>query len=138
MKAGMKRWTMHVLALVVVALSLLLPSPGGAQVAGPDAWTLHALTVAAEQYGVPFRELYVTAECESGSFRPDVVYGPTLGALGEKGMMQLHPRGKLIEFYAVGYSDPFDPVQAADYTAWAFSRGQQYHWSCWRLRWRGW
>jgi len=53
-----------------------------------------------------------------------------VGSAGELGLVQLHPRGLLPEFYQLGYSDPFDPSEAIDYLAWALVHGRASHWSC--------
>jgi len=53
-----------------------------------------------------------------------------VGAAGELGLVQLHPRGLLPEFYRLGYSDPFDPSEALDYLAWALAHGRARSWSC--------
>lgn len=73
--------------------------------------------------------------CESDDFRPDVVYGPTEGAAGERGIAQLAPVHAQ-RFYRRGYTwaDAFDPVRNlevahelyTDYGSWwhwRFSRG---------------
>ncbi len=70
------------------------------------------------------------AACESGGFRPDVIYGPARGRAGEIGLFQLHPRGLLPLFYARGYSNPWDPNQQARFAEWAFANGLARHWSC--------
>ena|SRR3990167_620969 len=59
-----------------------------------------------------------------------VGYDPyAVGMSGELGPVQLHPRGKLPEFYARGYTDPFNPYQALVYLDDALAQGQAYHWS---------
>lgn len=52
-----------------------------------------------------------------------------VGQAGEVGLAQLHPYGKLPEFYALGYSDPWNPYQQAEYLEWALAQGQAFHWS---------
>lgn len=52
-----------------------------------------------------------------------------IGKSGELGPVQLHPRGKLPEFFALGYTDPFSPWQAIDYLEGALQRGQAWAWS---------
>lgn len=133
------RYLFHILALVVVALSLLLPGSGAAQLGGlPDEWTLQALQVASEQFGVSYRELYVTADCESGGFRPDVVYGPTRGAAGEQGMFQYLGGARHHLWQGSPWWDysPYDPMAASLATAYWWDRDptRKYEWSCWRLR----
>ena len=51
------------------------------------------------------------------------------GRQGELGPVQLHPRGKLPEFYARGYRDPHSPHEAVDYLEWALANGQAGHWT---------
>jgi hypothetical protein len=70
------------------------------------------------------------ASCESGGFRPDVVYGPTRGRAGEIGLFQLHPAGLLPLFRQRGYTDPWNPLQQAEFATWAFGAGLARHWSC--------
>jgi len=70
------------------------------------------------------------ARCESINYRPDVVYGPTRGRAGEIGLFQLHPRGLLPLFFARGFTDPWDPMQQAEFATWAFGAGLSRNWSC--------
>ncbi len=52
-----------------------------------------------------------------------------VGAAGELGSAQLHPRGLLPDFYQRGYSDPFSPYQAVSYLEGALARGLGRHWT---------
>ena len=47
---------------------------------------------------------------------------------GSIGPGQLHPKGKLVEFYRLGYDNPYNPYQVIPYMEYAFQRGQQFHW----------
>lgn len=59
-----------------------------------------------------------------------VGYNPyARGSQGEQGAAQLHPQGKLSEFYGLGYTDPDNPYQAVAYLEDALRRGQANHWS---------
>jgi len=69
------------------------------------------------------------ASCES-HFRPDVIYGPTVGKLGEKGLFQLAPFGLLPMFFARGFTNPWNPWQQAAFATWAFAHGLGGRWSC--------
>lgn len=78
----------------------------------------------AEAHGVSGDYLAAVAWCES-------TYDPyAVGAAGELGLFQLHPYGLLPSFYGLGYTDPWDVWEQADYAAWAFSVGLASHWSC--------
>ena len=52
-----------------------------------------------------------------------------IGQAGELGAIQLHPRGLLGDYFAQGYTDPFDPYQAVEYLDAALARGMAGHWS---------
>jgi hypothetical protein len=78
----------------------------------------------AAQYGVSGAWLERTIWCES-RFNPRAV-----GAAGELGAAQLHPRGLLPRFFALGYTDPMNFDQAVTFTARMFSQGQSSHWTC--------
>lgn len=53
-----------------------------------------------------------------------------VGLLGEEGLFQIAPWGERREFRARGYTDAFDPWQAADFAAMRFSEGAARSWSC--------
>lgn len=58
-----------------------------------------------------------------------------VGAAGEIGLAQLHPRGKAPEFAAMGFGDIWSPYAQADYLDWALANGQGYHWTAyWMCR----
>ena len=74
--------------------------------------------------------LAAVAWCES-HFRTDVIYGPTLGKDGEKGLFQLKPGdGMLPVFYARGFTNPWNPWQQVEFVRWAFAHGYAGRWSC--------
>jgi hypothetical protein len=57
-------------------------------------------------------------------------YDPTsVGAAGEIGAAQLHPRGLLNDFYRQGFSNPNNPYEAVQYMEEAIRRGLAGHWS---------
>jgi hypothetical protein len=82
-----------------------------------------AVAAAAHERGVSERLLDCMVFHES-------TYDPyALGARGELGAAQLHPRGRLADFYARGYLNPFNPYQAVDYLAAALTEGDGAAWS---------
>jgi len=69
-------------------------------------------------------------ECETGgTFDPYSV-----GAAGELGAVQLHPRYALKDFYRVGYQDPYNPYEAVYFLAEALAGNRPplgaWTWSC--------
>ena len=68
------------------------------------------------------------ADCES-RMDPRAV-----GKEGEVGLMQLHPRGLLPEFFRLGYGNPWSAWQQSDFTARMLADGLGRHWSCWWTR----
>jgi hypothetical protein len=87
--------------------------------------TLNAIAEASAEIGVDYDWLYRVVRCEDPTFDPYAV-----GRQGELGPAQLHPRGLLPKFYALGYDDPFSPYQALRFMAQEFSYGRSYAWSC--------
>jgi soluble lytic murein transglycosylase-like protein len=88
--------------------------------------TIAAIDQASAETGVSWSWLYRVVGCETGhSFNPYAV-----GRQGERGAAQLHPRGKLPQFYQLGYDDPYDPYQAVRFMAYRFAAGQAGAWSC--------
>src|SRR5439155_15537196 len=52
-------------------------------------------------------------------------YDPyAVGGQGEQGPAQLHPQGKLVTFYAAGWTDPHDPNQAVSFLEAQLRAGQ--------------
>ena len=64
------------------------------------------------------------AWCES-RYNPNAV-----GRRGEVGLFQLLPGGMLPVFYAMGYTNPWNPWQQAEFARWAFTHGYAGRWSC--------
>ena len=57
-------------------------------------------------------------------------YDPyVVGGQGEQGPVQLHPRGKLVTFYAAGWTNPQDPDQAISFLEAQLLAGQAEAWS---------
>jgi soluble lytic murein transglycosylase-like protein len=122
------------LAVLLSSLVLLLAECAVARADGYED-PVGAIYAAAQNNGVDPAPLISLAWCES-RFRP--------AARGDEGhshgLMQLSDRdtGLLAHFKAVKYSDPYDPEQAADYTARTLAgdfAGQgitMARWSCWR------
>ncbi len=52
-----------------------------------------------------------------------------IGRAGEQGAAQLHPQGRLGDFYRKGYTDPFDPYQAVAYLDAELAAGRGSAWS---------
>lgn len=86
-------------------------------------------TLKAIEHASPLAKCIVRYEVGGGTkkYRPWSPY--SIGAAGELGAVQLHPKGKLKEFYGLGFNNPFDPYQAVIYLEGALKRGQKYHWS---------
>jgi hypothetical protein len=113
------------LALLIVAVLLL---PGTAHADTQREAIVRVIAGRAVHYGINPEELIDLASCETGgTFNNRLV-----GKQGERGPFQFHPRGKLRHFHAVGYSDPEDWFESADYTAWILSLGGGGAWSCYK------
>ena len=82
----------------------------------PDQWR-DLIGAFREAFGDRWEYAWEVARCESDDFAPDVIYGPRLGAGGEKGIFQLHPRGVLPVFLAAGFTNPFDPYEQITFVA---------------------
>lgn len=113
-------------SLLAVVLYLAVSARTNAQ----EAYTADDTLAAIEQYsveiGVPSALLYRIVSCETGgTFSPSSV-----GRQGELGAVQLHPRGRLPHFLALGYTDAFSPWQAVRYLAQEISFGRGAAWSC--------
>lgn len=81
--------------------------------------TLDALTTASARTGCVVRY-------EVGG----VGWNPyAIGRAGEQGAAQLHPQGRLGDFYRKGYTDPFDPYQAVAYLDGELAAGRGGAWS---------
>jgi hypothetical protein len=83
-----------------------------------------------EAFGDRWQYAFEVARCETGGFRPDVIYGPTRGSAGERGLFQLlSPSGVGDAFLAAGYADFFDPYQQIEFVA-AYTA--ENGWLAWR------
>jgi hypothetical protein len=83
-------------------------------------------------YPWPLGEALRVFSCESVNFRPDVVYGPTEGAAGERGITQLHPV-HIDKFYQRDWTwdDAFNPERNLA-VAYAIYADQGWGpWTCW-------
>lgn len=79
-----------------------------------------------------------TAKCVIDWEVGGVGYEPySVGAAGELGTVQLHPRGLLPEFFAAGYDDPFSPIQSVAFLEEALDCGQGNAWSAVKYGWCG-
>lgn len=122
----------------IAIAAALLASVVATPVAAYEEWAEIEVWNAAARHGVNAHALVATLRCESINFNYNVIVGYRLGAAGEQGMAQLHPRGLLPMFYSWGYTNPYSAWQAADFTALAFKYGYAWHWSCYRVYVRGW
>jgi hypothetical protein len=93
--------------------------------------SFQAIHDAAVNHGVSEAALLRVARCEThGTFDPYAVgdHGTSYG------LFQLH-RGGLLGLFYVAHSDPFDPYQAADFTAEVLAGEHDgvwmSAWSCW-------
>lgn len=112
-------------ALHALVLGLLLASSvGSGRAQSTESELAPVVAEAASHYGISAAWMSRIVTCES---RWDVY---AIGAAGELGLVQLHPRGLLSLFRRVGYTDPFDPSQAIWFLGWALSQGMASHWSC--------
>lgn len=116
---------------ILVALAIWLGVGTTPVYASPAAQSpeevIAAIQEAAARYGASASRLVSVARCETGgTFNTRAVgdRGTSFGAF------QLHSPGLLDTFYERGYSDPFNIYEAADFAAWAFSRGLGWHWHC--------
>lgn len=69
------------------------------------------------------------AQCIVGYETGWTYYPYSIGAEGELGVAQLHPKGMLPVFYAMGYTNPFDPEQAIEFLEIQIIAGNAYHWT---------
>jgi hypothetical protein len=112
----MSRYVLHSFAGLVVLLS-------GAVTYTP-ADTLDAIEQASANSGVSAAWLKRVIWCESK------YYPYAVGRAGELGAAQLHPRGMLPVFYRMGYTNPYNPYDAAHFMADMFLVGRARAWSC--------
>lgn len=108
-----------------VALLLLGACPAHAQEAYTSDDVIAAIDQASEEIGVSRAYLLRIVRCEDPTFDPYAI-----GRQGELGPVQLHPRGRLLHFYSIGYDDPFSPYQSVRYLAQEISFGRASAWTC--------
>jgi hypothetical protein len=88
--------------------------------------TLQAIEEASANSGVPAAWLRRIVRCETGG-----TWNPyARGRLGERGAVQLYPRGGEWPRFFVHYSDPDNPYEAIHYLADALLAGRAGAWSC--------
>jgi hypothetical protein len=114
---------------LLILASLLVVPVAHAEEDGPRYTpqdTLDAIDQYSVEMGVSRAFLMRVVRCETGgTFDPYSV-----GRQGELGAVQLHPRGELLRFYAIGYLDPFSPWQAVRFLAQRVLMGGATAWSC--------
>lgn len=117
----MTRYLLHAL---VLAVCLAVPTVARAQT---PAEVQDILTDAANRYGIAPAWPLRIVRCETGG-----TWSPTAVGDGGRswGLAQLHVNGLRALFYRLGYADPFDAWEAADFLAWALANGYAGHWSC--------
>lgn len=122
---SLRGWLLAALPFVAAGVLLLCVTPQAGATDKPTKTQVVAIIrEAASAYGLSGDYLVAVADCESTL---DVW---AVGAAGELGLFQLHPRGLLPTFRAWGYSDPWDASEQAWFAARAFSLGYGSHWSC--------
>lgn len=84
------------------------------------------------EHDVWYHKLEATIHCESMHYDARVLSGRRLGAQGEVGAVQLHPRGLLPTFYREGNDNPLDFRQAVFFLAKKVALGMRSAraWSC--------
>lgn len=121
-----RRSPLHALILAAVFGAGQLARPDATLAGPPPDWIAELITDRAAAHGVSAVWITSTLDCEGGgTWQAGIV-----GAAGELGPAQLHPRGELQHFYARGYTDPFSWWQATDFIAARFSEGGSGAWTC--------
>jgi hypothetical protein len=117
----------HRLVLHATALGLMFgAATGSARAHQPPPDVAALIEERAAYRGASALQITRILDCEGGhQWRADIV-----GKAGELGPAQLAPFGLLPDFYARGYSDPFDWSESVDYLAFALSKGLASHWTC--------
>lgn len=109
----------HATILAVVAIAAT-STAAGARPAGLE----QIVRERAEAHGASGDLLVGIIDCETGRTWD----ASLVGAAGELGPVQLHPRGELIEFYRRGYSDPTDWWEAGDFASSRLAEGERNAW----------
>jgi hypothetical protein len=111
------------LATTVLYVSIALSPHAQAQQTFTTEDTHVAISAAAHEHGVAEWLLDCMAMREA-TYRPYAV-----GSRGEQGVAQLKSPGRRDDFYARGYTDPFNPYQAIDYQALSIREGAGPAWT---------
>lgn len=115
---------MHSALLTLIGVACLLSVP--TTTAHAENWHSYRYTVADTEAAMS-RHSWLAGcivRLESDNLDPYSV-----GKAGELGVAQLHPRGLLNQFYAVGYTNPYSPYQSMDFLDWALERGEGPNWT---------
>lgn len=119
---------------IALYLTVFLSIPPSALAHGLEPWMHEILLQASADHDAIYWKLEQTVHCESMHFNPRVIDGRLLGLAGEIGAVQLHPRGRLSDFYARGFHNPRNFSESVNYLALMMSentqRFMQQHWSC--------
>jgi hypothetical protein len=110
-------------------LALCATTAGPVRAAGGEEYVYSpADTLAAMEMHSPLAACVVRLEVGGVGFDPYAV-----GAQGELGPVQLHPRG-LLPLYIrwSGGASPYDPYTSIAFLDWAIERGYGPQWSAWR------
>jgi hypothetical protein len=125
MRLGVRFYLLITIWIAVLTLALMVARPTHADEGYTADDTVAAIDEASAEIGVSRAWLYRTVDCETTGLDPY-----SIGRQGELGAAQLHPRGLLPKFYAVGYLDPFSPYQAIRFMAQEFKAGRSGAWTC--------
>lgn len=118
---------MRLLATLVLVTVLSMPDAALAHGDAPDYLDTLIHTAAAYR-GANYWTLYSILRCESGGWDPRVINGTKLGAAGERGLAQIHPRGLGPLFESRG--GDYSASDSVYFTAWAITHGLRRHWTC--------
>lgn len=115
---------------IVIAILCLVAIAATAHAAGAED-TFDAINMASIDTGVPMQRLTRIVSCETGG-----TFNPRIEGDGghSHGAVQLNDYGALHNFYAAGYTDPYNPYQAVYFLAESL-RGDHpplgpWTWSC--------
>lgn len=110
------------LAAFAVLLALGLATPARA-----EGWVEAQIRASAVRFGQSPAFMVRVARCES-----DLDWR-AIGAEGERGVWQIHPRGLWSEFLALGYTNPVSVYESSEFAARMFRDGRGGAWSCWHF-----